>query len=599
VRTASARAFPDPTDPAGAVVLAILIGDRSALDDEIERRLQIAGTYHVIAISGGNVALLTALLFLLLRMIVRSAALVSALTIAGVIAYGWIVGGEPSVTRAVTAAVIYLACGVAGLSPRSLDALATVALLVVVTDPMAVIDAGAWLSFGATLGIVVGARRVTAWHDARRPAAAPSRGRLWAVGLCGATMAAELAILPVNAALFARVGVAGLALNLIAIPMIAVVQIAGAASVLLAEMWEPAAASTAALARWATRAILSSSALVDVLPWLSWRVPPPPGFVVAGYYAAGIASLSLVHRRGRRLAAALCLAAGCTIATAPLIAWRLPPAGWLRVTMMDVGQGEAILLQFPSGQSMLVDAGGATARFDTGDRIVTPAVWASGVARLDWLAFTHADLDHIGGAAAVASVLRPREIWEGIPVPPELRRQRLRELARRRGMVWRQLQRDDRFEAGGVAVEVRSPERGDWERQRVRNDDSLVLSIRYGDAEIMLTGDVGDDGERRLSLADPAAPLRVLKVAHHGSRSSSSQRFLDRYRPQVALISAGRANPFGHPSQDVLDRLRAIDAETFRTDADGAVIVETDGRELFVRSMTGRRWRVRVVRSSA
>ena len=221
--------------------------------------------------------------------------------------------------------------------------------------------------------------------------------------------------------------------------------------------------------------------------------------------------------------------------------------------MVDVGQGDAILVQFPGGQSLLVDAGGAGARFDTGDRIVSPALWASGVRRLDWLAITHADLDHIGGAAAVASTFKPREIWEGVPVPRDAERRRLMQAS----TIWRELQRHDRLRIGDVTIEVMNPPLPDWERQRVRNDDSLVLRLRYGDVELLLTGDVGAETERVLAadLHEDRAPLRILKVAHHGSRTSSSAGFMERFAPQVALISAGRANPFGHPAPEVVERL--------------------------------------------
>ena len=208
VRWATNRLFGARSPQVAAVVNAILIGDRGGLDEDVERRLQVAGTYHVIAISGGNVALLTICSFFALRTIVRSFRWTSLATMAFVIWYGWVVGGDPSVSRAVTAASIYLACGVFGLVPAALDVLALVALIVAVADPLTVVDAGAWLSFGATLGIIVAAGR---WGPG--PSRQPSfRQRVWtaAMGLFGATLAAELALLPVGAAVFTRVSVAGL-----------------------------------------------------------------------------------------------------------------------------------------------------------------------------------------------------------------------------------------------------------------------------------------------------------------------------------------------------------------------------------------------------
>ena len=599
VRQRVAGLFPDPDDPTGAVVVAILIGDRSWLDNPLERRLQVAGTYHVIAISGGNVALLTAGIYLGLRLVVRSARLISGLTISSVVAYGWIVGGDPSVTRAVAVALVYLAIGVIGLVPPALNVLAVVAIIVTLADPLTVIDAGAWLSFGATLGIVVGAGRIVAWHNARWPGlTTPALGRRWLVGLCGATLAAELTLLPVAATLFNRVGIAGFVLNVVAIPMIGIVQVAGIVGISVLGVWESAAELAGAVARTATGVLLGSSTLVDIAPWLSWRVPPPAGVSTTAFYLTGLAWIAALRSTSRRAAGIAFAVMVCLVAFEPATALKQPPAECLRVTMVDVGQGDAILVQFPGGQSLLVDAGGAGARFDTGDRIVSPALWASGVRRLDWLAITHADLDHIGGAAAVASTFRPREIWEGVPVPREAERRRLMQAS----PVWRELQRHDRLRIGDVTIEVLNPPLPDWERQRVRNEDSLVLRLRYRDVELLLTGDVGAETERVLaadSLHEDRAPLRILKVAHHGSRTSSSAGFIERFAPQVALISAGRANPFGHPAQEVVERLGAIGARVFRTDRDGAAIIETDGRSLTVRSMRGRAWTMRVWRTHA
>jgi len=238
-----------------------------------------------------------------------------------------------------------------------------------------------------------------------------------------------------------------------------------------------------------------------------------------------------------------------------------------------------------------VDAGGVASSFDIGERVVSPALWALGVRRLDWLAFTHADLDHAGGAIGVADIMRPREVWEGIPVFPDERREALREAAGAWGVAWRRLQAGDRLELGDVTLSVLHPAPADWERQRVRNDDSLVLRLAYGDVEVLLTGDIGRAVEAQLDGAAGGRRLRVLKVAHHGSRTSTSPDFVARVRPHVALISAGRGNLFGHPAREVLAQLAGVGATAYRTDRDGAIRLETDGRVVRIETMDGtRRW---------
>jgi competence protein ComEC len=164
-------------------------------------------------------------------------------------------------------------------------------------------------------------------------------------------------------------------------------------------------------------------------------------------------------------------------------------------------------------------------------------------------------------------------------------------------VTWRRLQAGHQLELGGVAIDVVHPPLPDWERPRVRNDDSLVARVRFGRVEVLLTGDVGPEFESAFGRDAASPPIRLLKLAHHGSRTSSSESFLDAYGPAAALVSAGQDNLFGHPSPVVLARLRQRGVPVFRTDRDGAIIVETDGREARVRTWEGRTLLVRAAAS--
>jgi competence protein ComEC len=297
-------------------------------------------------------------------------------------------------------------------------------------------------------------------------------------------------------------------------------------------------------------------------------------------------------------------AIGSALAVAVCVAWPVagrgeaPPAGTLRLTMLDVGQGDGLAVQFPDGRALTVDAGGV-AGFDIGGRIVSPALWHLGVTRLDWLAFTHPDLDHIGGTASVARDLRPREIWEGVPVERNAQRALLRAEAARDDVAWRRLQAGDSLDVAGVRVDVWSPPRPDWERPKSRNEDSIVLSIRYGDVQMILTGDAGEEFESHLDRELDLAPVRILKVGHHGSKSSSTPAFVNWLSPQIALVSVGAGNLFGHPAPEVMARYSAIGTQIFRTDLDGAISVTTNGTDTWVETITGRRWMVGVRRVPA
>jgi competence protein ComEC len=279
--------------------------------------------------------------------------------------------------------------------------------------------------------------------------------------------------------------------------------------------------------------------------------------------------------------------------------WTVAVAGGderLHVSFVDVGQGDSAFVRFPRGATMLADAGGLVAlsgseapAFDIGDRVVAPVLRVAGVRRLDYLVLSHGDPDHIGGAPAILEEFRPREIWEGIPVPRFEPLSRLRGDAHTRGLGWLNVRGGDRVDVEGVSVAVLHPDPPEWERQRVRNDDSIVLELSWRDASFWLTGDIGKAVERGLPPRMRLAPLRVIKVPHHGSLTSSTSDFVRAIRPTNAVVSAGRANHFGHPATEVLRRYRDAGTEIFRTDMDGEVSVDTDGYSIDVRTFTGRK----------
>jgi competence protein ComEC len=567
----------DPT--AGAVVVAILIGDRSALPADVRERLQAAGTYHVIAISGGNIAILAALFTGVLLVFGTRGPVTSMIAIGGLLGYAAVITAGPSVWRATAMAVAYLAARVFDHRTPPLNAMAVAAALVACVSPLDVRDVGFALTFGATGAILEAARR----------SAGVGRNVVvrWAFASVVASLATEIVLLPIGASAFSRVTIAGLVLNLIAVPLMTIAQVTGLVVVACAGI-DAIAGGAGFVAAAAARSLLESARVIDVVPWLALRVPPPPATLVVAYYVALGAALWLPTQR--RVALTVVVCCGLAILTGVTAALRRDVPAGVRLTMFDVGQGEALLLETRDGRTLMIDAGGLgfeRAAFDIGNRVLAPALWARGITRLDILALTHGDPDHIGGAPALVHDFSPRELWQGIPVASSGPLRALLALAAGAGTQVHSRLSGWSAASGGVHVRVVHPAAADWERLKVRNDDSLVLEVRYDDVALLLTGDIGAEVEQSIAAALRPAPIRILKVAHHGSRTSTSQALLDAWKPHVALISCGRENRFGHPAPDVMRRLESSGAHIYRTDRDGQITLTTDGHGYVVRTFAG------------
>ena len=580
VRRAIARHVGSRDGQSAAIAVAILIGDRGALDPLIEQRLQEAGTYHVIAISGGNIAILAALVLGLLWAIRIRGGWAAGAAIVLLGAYAYVAGGGPSVIRATVMAAIYLALRIIDQRTAAIHAMAVTLVAVLIATPLSIADAGLWLTFGATAAIVAGASLVTlprpVWLQAPM-----------ALGL--ASLAAEIVLIPIVAFVFQRVTLAGLAVNLVAIPSMAVVQIA---AMMTAAADAIGIDTVAHAAGWVTHVgvmgLVESARLVDLAPWLTWRVPSPAAGVIIAYYACLVAAWMLVKWVKPAVAAAALLV---WIAAAPATLARERGDGNLHLTLMDVGQGDAMLVTLPNGKTLMVDAGGVSlhGEFDIGDRVLGPALRARGIRRLDYLAITHADPDHIGGAQSLVRDFNPHEVWYGTYVDNHLPSMQLQSMAERKQAAWRWLQAGDRLEMGGIELRVHHPGVADWQRPAVRNDDSLVIELRYGQVSMLLTGDIGGEVERALLPELDLLPIAVLKSPHHGSGTSSSEEFIQKLRPRVVLISSGRANPYGHPVPQVMKHYKEAQSTVFRTDQDGQVELQTDGQKVIAKTFTGRR----------
>ncbi len=546
-----------------SLVRAMVLGDRAGLDERTAEAFRVSGTYHVLALSGAQVALVVGLLVAGARRWGASPTLQAVLGGGAAVFYAVFVGGDVPVVRASLMAVVLLAGRALDLDADLANLLGLAALALLVHRPSNVTDVGFQLSFGATLGLLL----LTAPLAAGLPHLPFGAER----ALC-ASLAAQAALAPLLALHFHRVAPAGLFLNLLAVPLSSAVLLAGTAVLLCAGLLVALAPLVGHLAWLTAHALLLSSELGLVSPGLDPRMPAPSWLA----WSAHVAGLVLLVR-GRRVRGLALLA----LAVGLILVGPGPRGvdGRLHLTALDVGQGDAIVVRTPGGHVFVVDAGGASeGRFDLGETVVAPFLWSMGIRRIESMVLTHAHPDHVGGVTFLLRAFAVGEAWEGPAPAADPGYLRLDEALSAAGVRRLSVARGVSADWDGVRVRVIGPVPPLRPRREVRNDDSVVVALEYGTVRLLLTGDIERAAEQVL---DPP-PSVVLKVPHHGSRSSSDPRFVALVSPRVAIVSAGRRNPFGHPHPEVIERYRRQGALVLRTDRDGAVTVSTDGNRVWV-----------------
>ncbi|MEO8625110.1 MAG: ComEC/Rec2 family competence protein [Candidatus Limnocylindrales bacterium] len=600
-----ATALPEPQ---AGLATAMAIGLRDLVSRDVAADFRASGLSHVVAISGWHITLIGAVVSGALGGLTRRRR--SAIVLVVIAAYAILAGASPSVLRAAVMASVVLVARESGRRGGAQAALALTVLALLLLDPATITDAGFQLSATATAGLLAWASRLRDWLAAHMPRATP----VWLLETLGVSLAAQAATLPLTLLDFERVSLVAPLANLLIAPLVAPSMLLTVIALVTGALITVGAPALL-FAPLSFACALGIGAMVEIahfcatLPFATLDVPAPLNYIAAATTALAVFAVArrkpkpaapkpepAKERPGiptgppyRRIGAA----GSVSLCVVLVLVGGSRPDGRLHVTVLDVGQGDAILLQGPNGGRMLIDTGPDPDRLLTllDQRIPT---WDR---RLDLVVLTHPHEDHVAGLALLLTRYQIGEVVEDGMLGPGPSDAAYRAELAAQGRATRVVAAGDRLWLDGARLDVDWPLAGKVPREPPNggkdiNNASVVLELHFGVRDMLFPGDAEEDVDPQLlaaGLAQRLGPqLDVLKVAHHGSRTATTQALLDALHPRIALISVGADNDYGHPAPQTLARLGATGAHVFRTDLDGSVEITTDGTDLLARSEKGR-----------
>jgi competence protein ComEC len=609
---ALARALPEPE---AGLASGIVVGRRDRVSRDVADDFSVTGLSHVVAISGWNIALVGAVIggLLVAAGLQRRARTIAIIT--AVVLYTLLAGGGASVVRAAVMGGVALVARETGRPGTAASALGLAVAGLLLLDPQMSSDIGFQLSVAATAGLLAwGGPMTSVLTDRLR-----GRGGHWLAESLGVSLAAQFATLPIVLYHFGRLSLISPLANLAIAPLVAPAMLGGVLALaggLLASLGIPAFMLTpVTFIAWLV--LGSMVGIADVLasvPLASVALPAPWDLLGAAASALVVLVAAVRHRalgalppepptpptrsqrgksrRVRPVAVVAVSLVGCLIAAVVALGiTRSEPR--LVLSVMDVGQGDAILLEGPSGSRILVDSGPDPDRLMAVLDSLVPA-WDR---RLDLVVLSHPHEDHVAGLALLMDRFRVGSVAENGMIGNGPGDHAFRQRLAREGTSTVRLAAGDRLNLDGARIDVLWPRLGSVPARapssgKAVNNTSVVMDVRIGVRRLLLMGDVEEDVDPVLlgaGIAAVGAPrLDVLKVAHHGSGTATTDEFLDAARPGITLVSAGLGNPYGHPAASTIERLEAHGASVLRTDLDGTLQVSTDGRDLRVATTGGR-----------
>ena len=568
---------------------AIVLGEKTGLDSEIRMRYQLAGIVHILAISGLHISILGMGLYKLMKRVGFGIWPAGIFSLAVMLQYGMMTGGSVSTLRAVTMFLIAMGARITGRIYDMPSAVSVTAMMILAESPAYLLDSGFLLSFGCVLGICVASERICALAGAKRKG----------TKVFCESVALWLVTLPVMLKFFGEASLAGLVLNLAVLPSVGVVLAGGVAAMILGFVSIPTGRVMIFPARVLLFLYERLCELAGRSRWCTWIGGEPEIWQITIYYAILVAVLLIgqyikesdqtkISRKQHILRISGIVLLILSILTLGKQSFRYSFKNQtLQITCLDVGQGDGILIRTPDNKHYLID-GGSSSQSELGRYCLLPALKSMGISCLDGIFISHTDKDHLSGVQelleymekGLTTIRAAYLVLPGWTEPPEAWTD-LASAAQKAGIKTVTGNAGNIIRSGAAAFEILWPE--STARGKDVNEEAMVMELTYGDFRMLFTGDIGADTEKKLLSAGCLNDIDCLKVGHHGSGYSSSEEFLKKVKPELSIISCSSTNTYGHPSPETVKRLKDCGSQIEYTMKNGAIILETNGKNLRIR----------------
>lgn len=565
--------------PYNYLLVGMLLGEKSFIPSHLKEIFAEAGIMHILAVSGLHVGIIAMALLALLSMLKLPKKFKLFILILILITYASITGFRPSVLRATIMFILLIGGKLINRSRNLNISLFFAAFLILLLNPLILYDAGFLLSFIVTFFII---------NLSPILQGLLSKIVVWIKNPLAVSTAAWVGIFPLSAYFFSKVSIISIVSNIFIIPLTGIAVILGFITFFIGLMSISLAGLFANLNYLVLNLITLIAKSFSSLPFAFIYVAQPSVMLIILYYLTVFFIIEIFYKKTisvkiKKKAILIVLSVTLLI----IIVQVFYPADNLKVNFINVGEGDCILIEAPNKINILIDGGGTPqSDFDVGNKIVIPYLRRKGINEIDLLILTHPHLDHLEGLLPILKEFKVDMVLDSGLLCDSSEYKEFISLILEKGISYHKAKAGDNFIfSNNLEIFLLNPlYDSDFYEESDFNNASIVVKLFYKNADFLFTGDIEEAAEKKLLVWQNILQSDILKVAHHGSSTSTNLEFLDKVNPNIAVITVGK-NHFGHPSQKIIERLEDKNIQIYQTDEDGTVIIRTNGQEYWIRTL--------------